>query len=79
MSRRLMKALEDLYIHYDNTVRNASKGIVQFVYGDDGMDPASMEAKKGFPLNFERLLMKAKVCITHFHFKYWEPLGNIQQ
>ena len=39
MSRRLMKALEDLSIQYDNTVRNASSCIVQFVYGDDGMDP----------------------------------------
>lgn len=61
MSRRLIKALEDLSIHYDNTCRNASGCIVQFIYGDDGMDPASMEGKSGFPLNFDRLLMKVKV------------------
>lgn len=61
MSRRLMKALEDLSIHYDNTVRNASSCIVQFVYGDDGMDPSQMEEKSGHPLNFDRLLMKVKV------------------
>ncbi|XP_051126697.1 DNA-directed RNA polymerase III subunit 1 isoform X2 [Andrographis paniculata] len=60
MSRRLMKALEDLYIQYDGTVRNASSCIVQFKYGSDGMDPAQMEDKKGHPLNFERLFMKAK-------------------
>ncbi|KAL5581146.1 hypothetical protein UlMin_013588 [Ulmus minor] len=60
MSRRLIKALEDLFVHYDNTVRNASGGIVQFCYGDDGMDPAQMEGKSGAPLNFERLFMKAK-------------------
>ncbi|GAA0140425.1 DNA-directed RNA polymerase [Lithospermum erythrorhizon] len=60
MSRRLMKTLEDLYIHYDNTVRNASSCIIQFMYGDDGMDPSQMEAKDGQPLNFDRLLMKAK-------------------
>ena len=29
MSRRLMKALEDLYTHYDGSVRNAAGGIVQ--------------------------------------------------
>ncbi|XP_061361835.1 DNA-directed RNA polymerase III subunit 1 [Gastrolobium bilobum] len=40
MSRRLMKSLEDLFLHYDYTVRNAGGGIVQFCYGDDGMDPA---------------------------------------
>lgn len=61
MSRRLIKALEDLSIHYDNTVRNASGCIVQFRYGDDGMDPAYMEAKGGAPLNFDRLLLKSKV------------------
>ncbi|KAM7490586.1 hypothetical protein LguiA_033507 [Lonicera macranthoides] len=60
MSRRLIKALEDLSVHYDNTVRNASASIVQFTYGDDGMDPAQMEGKSGFPLNFDRLLSKVK-------------------
>ncbi|KAH7421936.1 hypothetical protein KP509_13G082300 [Ceratopteris richardii] len=63
MSRRLMKSLEDLYMHYDGTVRNSSGGIVQFLYGDDGMDPVNMEGKDGAPLNFDRLLMKTKaIC-----------------
>lgn len=61
MSRRLIKALEDLSIHYDSSVRNAGGCIVQFCYGDDGMDPAQMEGKSGAPLNFERLFLKAKV------------------
>lgn len=61
MSRRLMKALEDLAVYYDNTVRNASASIIQFMYGDDGMDPSQMEEKKGRPLNFSRLFMKVKV------------------
>lgn len=60
MSRRLIKALEDLSIQYDNTVRNSSGFIVQFVYGDDGMDPSLMEEKEGKPLNFGRLLLKTK-------------------
>lgn len=71
MSRRLMKALEDLSIYYDSTVRNASASIVQFVYGDDGMDPSQMEEKTGCPLNFERLFMKVKVVSpfdTHLQF-----------
>ncbi|KAL3647246.1 DNA-directed RNA polymerase III subunit 1 [Castilleja foliolosa] len=60
MSRRLMKALEDLSVYYDNTVRTASACIVQFMYGGDGLDPAQMEEKSGLPLNLERLFMKAK-------------------
>lgn len=61
MSRRLMKALEDLLVHYDNTVRNASGSILQFTYGDDGMDPALMEGKNGTPLNYDRLFLKIQV------------------
>ncbi len=53
-----LQALEDLYVHYDNTVRNASSGIVQFTYGDDGMDPVVMEGKDGQPLDLDRLLLK---------------------
>ena len=42
MQRRLMKALEDLCIQYDGTVRSAEKTVVQFTYGDDGLDPVMM-------------------------------------
>ncbi|KAI3773601.1 hypothetical protein L1987_48131 [Smallanthus sonchifolius] len=60
MSRKLIKGLEDLSVYYDNTVRDSSACIVQFTYGGDGRDPSQMEGKAGFPLNFDRLLMKAK-------------------
>ncbi|XP_076916369.1 DNA-directed RNA polymerase III subunit 1-like [Bidens hawaiensis] len=60
MSRRLIKGLEDLSVYYDNTVRDSSACIVQFTYGGDGRDPSQMEGKAGFPLNFDRLLMKVK-------------------
>lgn len=64
--------MEDLSVHYDNSVRNASACIVQFIYGGDGMDPAQMEGKSGLPLNFERLFMKAKVLEpTVFLLVYW--------
>ncbi|EOY20721.1 DNA-directed RNA polymerase [Theobroma cacao] len=78
MSRRLIKALEDLSIHYDNTVRNASGCIVQFIYGDDGMDPACMEGKSGFPLNFDRLLMKVKATCPPIEQKCLH-VGSIMQ
>jgi DNA-directed RNA polymerase III subunit RPC1 len=54
MARRLMKALEDLSVRYDNTVRNSENVVVQFVYGDDGIDPHKMESDG--PVNFPRLL-----------------------
>uniref|UniRef100_A0A7S1XTP6 DNA-directed RNA polymerase subunit n=1 Tax=Phaeomonas parva TaxID=124430 RepID=A0A7S1XTP6_9STRA len=54
MARRLMKALEDLSMHYDNTVRNSEKSVVQFVYGDDGLNPQVMEGDSR-PVNLLRL------------------------
>ncbi|MFH0936203.1 MAG: DNA-directed RNA polymerase subunit A' [Candidatus Woesearchaeota archaeon] len=36
--RRLANALQDLKIEYDNTVRDANKNVIQFKYGEDGID-----------------------------------------
>jgi DNA-directed RNA polymerase subunit A' len=41
--RRLANALQDLKIEYDHTVRNATKEIVQFKYGEDSMDVSKSE------------------------------------
>ena len=38
--RRLANALQDLRVEYDGTIRNAVKQIIQFKYGDDGVDVA---------------------------------------
>lgn len=38
IQRRLVKAMEDLMVEHDTSVRNSSNEIVQFVYGDDGYD-----------------------------------------
>lgn len=46
LQRKMMKALEDLAVMYDNTVRNSVGGIVQFAYGDDSLDPILMESAK---------------------------------
>jgi DNA-directed RNA polymerase beta' subunit len=43
IQRKLVKAMEDAKINYDLSVRNAAGHIVQFRYGDDGMDPIKLE------------------------------------
>ncbi|EDR26493.1 DNA-directed RNA polymerase III subunit RPC1, putative [Entamoeba dispar SAW760] len=55
MQRRLMKALEDLHVHYDGTVRSASLTVIEFKYGDDGLDPLKVESDK-YPINLESVL-----------------------
>lgn len=43
LQRKLVKAMEDCKINYDYTVRNANGSIIQFLYGEDGMDPIKIE------------------------------------
>lgn len=43
IQRRLVKALEDVMVCYDGTVRNSLGDLIQFVYGEDGMDGAFIE------------------------------------
>ena len=43
IQRRLMKTMEDQHIEYDGTVRNVTGSIVQFHYGEDGVDTVCVE------------------------------------
>lgn len=43
IQRRLVKAMEDVMIKYDGTVRNSLGDVIQFVYGEDGLDGAHLE------------------------------------
>lgn len=43
IQRRLMKTMEDQHVEYDGTVRNVTGSIVQFHYGEDGMDTIYVE------------------------------------
>jgi DNA-directed RNA polymerase subunit A' len=53
MQRRLINALEDLKVKYDGTVRNTSDMIIQFKYGDDGVDP--MRSIQGEAVNINEI------------------------
>lgn len=43
IQRRLVKAMEDSKVYYDNTVRTAIGSIIQYIYGEDGMDGCKIE------------------------------------
>jgi len=45
VQRRLVKGCEDLNINYDMTVRNHHNKIIQFNYGDDGIESARVESQ----------------------------------
>lgn len=54
MQRRLINALEHLKIEYDQTVRDPHGNIIQYVYGEDGIDPAKSD--HGEAVNIARLI-----------------------
>jgi DNA-directed RNA polymerase subunit A' len=58
MQRRLVNALQDMIVENDGTVRNSDKNIIQFRYGDDGIDP--MHTDHSDAVNLDVLLLKAK-------------------
>lgn len=43
IQRRLVKAMETVMARYDSTVRNSRGSIMQFLYGEDGMDAQRIE------------------------------------
>lgn len=43
IQRRLSKAMENVMIEYDLTVRNCEGNIIEFFYGEDGMDALYLE------------------------------------
>lgn len=52
IQRRLMKLMEDIIVHHDQTVRSSANSVVQFVYGSDGWDGAHIER---VTMNLQRL------------------------
>ena len=46
IQRRLVKAMEDIIVKYDGTVRNSAGDVIQFLYGEDGMDATYVESQK---------------------------------
>ncbi len=45
IQRKLVKAMEDCKVNFDQSVRNASGSIIQFLYGDDGMNATKIESQ----------------------------------
>ncbi len=59
MQRRLINALEHLRVEYDGTVRNSIGDIIQFKYGEDGIDPSKSDHGKA--VNVVQLVDRAKI------------------
>jgi DNA-directed RNA polymerase subunit A' len=58
MQRRLINALQDVKCEHDFSVRNAAGHVIQFIYGDDLIDPSKSD--HGAALDIDALMAKAK-------------------
>ncbi|HEX7817925.1 MAG TPA: DNA-directed RNA polymerase subunit A'', partial [Nitrososphaeraceae archaeon] len=59
MQRRLINALEHLKMEYDGTVRDPHGNIIQYLYGEDGIDPAKSD--HGEAVNISRIIESESV------------------
>jgi DNA-directed RNA polymerase II subunit RPB1 len=53
IQRKLVKAMEDAKVNYDMTVRNAAGVIIQYLYGEDGMDACKLETQYIYYIDME--------------------------
>ena len=63
IQRKLIKSMEDCKISYDLTVRNATGAIVQFLYGEDGMNAIKLENQSFKFINMDMEELKEKYLI----------------
>ncbi|KAL8143181.1 hypothetical protein V2J09_016213 [Rumex salicifolius] len=72
IQRRLVKAMEDIMVKYDGTVRNSLGDVIQFLYGEDGMDAVWIESQ-----NLQSLKIKKSDFDNYFRYEFdddhWNP------
>ena len=61
IQRRLIKALEDVMVKYDGTVRTSKDSVIQFLYGEDGMAGEHIEDLKIHLLNMDTTTMENRM------------------
>ncbi|XP_022895267.1 DNA-directed RNA polymerase II subunit 1 [Olea europaea var. sylvestris] len=71
IQRRLVKAMEDIMVKYDGTVRNSLGDVIQFLYGEDGMDAVWIESQ---PL--ESLKLKKSGFNNMYRYEIDDPDWN---
>ena len=54
MQRRLINALEDLKVAEDGTVRNTAGTVIEYKYGEDGIDPT--RSYQGTPVSLDEVI-----------------------
>lgn len=74
IQRRLVKALEEVTVKYDGTVRDSRGNVMQFIYGEDGLDGAHVEKQNidYIPLSDDDFAALYKVDLIEGSPKQWK-------
>ncbi|KAK2964424.1 putative DNA-directed RNA polymerase II subunit RPB1 [Blattamonas nauphoetae] len=67
IQRQLVKAMEDLNVKYDTTIRNSAGSIIQFCYGEDGMAGEQMESQ-----TFPTMIISDDEMLEDYYFNLAE-------
>ncbi|KAK4416074.1 DNA-directed RNA polymerase II subunit RPB1 [Sesamum alatum] len=77
IQRRLVKAMEDIMVKYDGTVRNSLGDVIQFLYGEDGMDAVWIESQPLESLKLKKSdfndMYKYEIDSTNWNPSYMLP------
>ncbi len=76
MQRRLINALEDLKVDEDKTVKNTADTIIQFLYGEDDIDPAKSVQGDAVDIN---AVIKEILGEEHHAFVEMEEKQNMEK
>jgi DNA-directed RNA polymerase II subunit RPB1 len=73
IQRKLIKSLEDMYVNYEGMIRTANGILVQYVYGDCGIDQQRQTELKINLINYNNEMCKEKFIFTS------KELANIKK
>ena len=78
IQRRLVKALEEVTVKYDGTLRDSRDNVVQFLYGEDGLDGAHIEKQTIDTLNIsdKKFRQKVQVDLMDIGKNTWDVHGR---
>jgi DNA-directed RNA polymerase beta' subunit len=80
IQRKLVKAMEDVKVCEDGTVRDNKGSIVQFLYGEDGMNSEKIEKQKinSLSMNISELEKNYLISPSESWIKYLVPSLNMK-
>jgi DNA-directed RNA polymerase II subunit RPB1 len=67
IQRKLVKAMEDLKCSYDGSVRTANGSIVQYIYGEDGIDSTKLESQPMYYVDKDMNQLESEYLIASPH------------